>query len=635
MSVTFELILEQNEAFGESAFIGGTALADFDGDGRIEIVAGPFTLPVGPFHDIKVYERQDDGTFVDIYLSLFGDGFAPLVRDGISISTADLNGDGFNDLVVANDAFGPDDQDAVALSDGQGGLINATFEFRQDGGPTHDLAVGDFDGDGRMDVFFSKFTGGSSHFISIDSAGNIESDSIDIEPEVNQFSAVIGTDIDGDGVDEIILGINEGIDPTGNSVIVNIVNGTAVGTDLPDWHSLTGRTDDGVAILDVEVFDANDDGREDILFVGSNRLLHGFDFQLLTQNANGSFTDSTADFFSITDFHTAVPSGEFAAGVEIADLDADGDLDLYLLVDFPFGDRIFFREGDKFVLGEQEFDFEGVGAVVGDVDGDFSPEIFTFSQFNIRGFDNGLQGLPVTEEGVFITGEFSEGTTGADTFNGGNLIDSVSGGNGNDALNGGGGADILNGDRGADILSGGSGGDSLNGGNGNDSIRGDGGSDSILGGGGKDTIVGGGGKDTIEGGGGKDTIEGSGGKDELDGGGGNDLVEGGGGKDVLAGGRGKDTLNGGGGRDDIAGGKGSDLLSGGNGRDTFHFERGSGNDVIEDWRDRQDLIEIDGASFGELTISQIGDDTLIRYTNIRITVEDADADLFTTADFIF
>ena len=264
MPATFDFILEQNEASGEGALISGTALADFDGDGRIEIVAGPFTFPIEPLHDIKVYERQDDGTFVDIYLSLLGDGFAPLVRNGVRISTADLNGDGFNDLVVANDAFGPSDQDAVALSDGKGGLINATFEFRQDGGPTHDLAVGDFDGDGRMDVFFAKFTGGSSHFISVNSDGSIESDSIDIEPEVNEFSAVIGADIDNDGVDEIILGINNGIDPMGGSAIANVVNGAAVGTDLPDWQSLTGRTAGGVAILDVEVFDANNDGRKDI-----------------------------------------------------------------------------------------------------------------------------------------------------------------------------------------------------------------------------------------------------------------------------------------------------------------------------------------------------------------------------------
>jgi hypothetical protein len=57
--------------------------------------------------------------------------------------------------------------------------------------------------------------------------------------------------------------------------------------------------------------------------------------------------------------------------------------------------------------------------------------------------------------------------------------------------------------------------------------------------------------------------------------------------------------------------------------------------VIEDWRDRQDRIDIDGATFDDLIINQVGDNTLIRYTNIRITVEDSDAELFTAADFIF
>ena len=57
--------------------------------------------------------------------------------------------------------------------------------------------------------------------------------------------------------------------------------------------------------------------------------------------------------------------------------------------------------------------------------------------------------------------------------------------------------------------------------------------------------------------------------------------------------------------------------------------------MILDWRDRQDRIEIDGAALDDLTISQVGDNTLIRFANIRITVEDADADLFTAADFIF
>lgn len=601
MPAVFNQILEQNIAFGERAFIGGTAFADFDGDGRIEIVGGPFTLPLGPFHDINILERQDDGTFENIVLEIF-DGRAPLVRDATNIVVADLNGDGFDDLIVANNADGSNDFDAVGLSNGRGQLVDATFEFEQLDGPTNDIAVGDFDGDGRQDIFFAKLGSGSSHFVSVDSQGNFESNSIAIPDGVNELGAVTAADIDGDGRDEVIAGVNQGVDPEGRNAIGQVVNGAITGVDLPVWQSLTGRTDtgDGVAVLDVEVFDANNDGRLDILFVGASaQTIQGFDFQLLTQRSNGTFKDSTADFFTASDFNAAVPSTEFAPGVEIADLDADGDLDLYLLVDFPFGDRIFFREGNQFVLDDREFDVEGVGAAVGDVDGDFSPEIFTFSQFNIRGFDNGLQGLPVTEDGVFVDGELIDGDSGANAITGTNRVDVISGGGGADSLNGGGGNDVLSG------------------------------------GGGKDLLIGGGGKDTLKGGGGKDELNGGGGKDLLEGGGGKDALNGGGGKDVLDGGGGKDILNGGGGRDDIDGGRGRDFLSGGGGRDTFHFERGSGKDVIEDWRDGQDKIAIDGASFDALTILQRGDDVLIRFSNFQVEVENANANQFTAADFIF
>ena len=95
------------------------------------------------------------------------------------------------------------------------------------------------------------------------------------------------------------------------------------------------------------------------------------------------------------------------------------------------------------------------------------------------------------------------------------------------------------------------------------------------------------------------------------------------------------NLAGGGGKDLLAGGGGRDLLNGGGGRDTFHFQRGSGTDVIEDWRDGQDVIDINGAGFGDMTIIQHDVDVLIRFLNVQITVREADADLFTKADFIF
>lgn len=199
------------------------------------------------------------------------------------------------------------------------------------------------------------------------------------------------------------------------------------------------------------------------------------------------------------------------------------------------------------------------------------------------------------------------------------------------------GPDAQMGTEGADDLEGTTGADGIDGLGGNDVIDGLGGADTIFGSGGADTISGGGGKDVIFGNGGKDDLSGGGGKDRLDGNGGRDTLDGGGGNDALNGGGGKDDLDGGGGRDTLEGGGGKDELTGGGGRDFFLFSRGDGFDTITDFRDRQDRIMIDeGAeAFADLTITQIGDDALVRFANVRISVEDTDISALTAADFIF
>ncbi len=258
---------------------------------------------------------------------------------------------------------------------------------------------------------------------------------------------------------------------------------------------------------------------------------------------------------------------------------------------------IFERVGNKFIAGDRFGNFNA--AAIADIDGDFAPEIISIGGSGPNIFDSGLVGSPTTDTGVPINGLIADG--GGD----------------------------------ADFLSGTGDNDSLKGGGGKDKLEGLAGSDLLIGVGGADSLIGGGGKDTLEGGGGRDVLAGGGGKDLLAGGGGRDLLNGGGGRDFLDGGSGKDTLVGGGGKDDINGGRSKDFLTGGGGRDTFHFQSGSGTNVIEDWRDGQDVIDINGAGFGDLTIIQHDVDVLIRFLNVQITVREADADLFTAADFIF
>ncbi len=178
--------------------------------------------------------------------------------------------------------------------------------------------------------------------------------------------------------------------------------------------------------------------------------------------------------------------------------------------------------------------------------------------------------------------------------------------------------------------------DQINAGRGNDRVQGKDGDDRIKGGGGNDVLVGGRGDDLIFGNGGNDTLRGNAGNDDLRGGGGQDRLSGGGGDDNLNGGRGSDFLNGGGGDDTLIGSRGDDTLKGGQGEDTFVFTSNDGADVIKDFQQGSDLIQINGAgALADLSIDQIGDDAVIAFGNLIITVEDQNADLLGNSDFIF
>lgn len=119
-------------------------------------------------------------------------------------------------------------------------------------------------------------------------------------------------------------------------------------------------------------------------------------------------------------------------------------------------------------------------------------------------------------------------------------------------------------------------------------------------------------------------LSGKGGNDRLFGLAGADTLNGGGGNDRLTGGAGGDTLNGGG---------GNDTLTGGGGADTFVFGPGGGDDLVRDFADGTDLLQIQGHSggFASLAITDDSGDRLITHDGGTIRL-DGDAGLGLTAD---
>lgn len=181
--------------------------------------------------------------------------------------------------------------------------------------------------------------------------------------------------------------------------------------------------------------------------------------------------------------------------------------------------------------------------------------------------------------------------------------------------------------------------DRLFGGAGDDSIRGFGGADLIYGGDGKDVINGHNENDTIYGEAGNDVLTGNAQDDYLDGGEGNDRLFGGLDNDTLVGGAGNDQLEGGSGDDVLDGGTGRDTLTGGTGADVFVFDWGGKADVITDFEDGIDLLDLSGrmaTNIEDLRLLQNGMDALIGFeTGATLTLENFDIANLDVSDFIF
>lgn len=151
---------------------------------------------------------------------------------------------------------------------------------------------------------------------------------------------------------------------------------------------------------------------------------------------------------------------------------------------------------------------------------------------------------------------------------------------------------VIAGNSGDNELDGAAGDDMLIGSEGNDDLEGGSGDDTLCGGDDNDTLEGGSGEDKLDGGSGDDVLAGGSNDDHLDGGEGNDDLEGGSGDDNLQGGAGNDQLNGGSGDDTLEGGEGNDTLDGDAGDNTFVFGNNSGADVVKDFNEKRDILEI-------------------------------------------
>ncbi len=223
-----------------------------------------------------------------------------------------------------------------------------------------------------------------------------------------------------------------------------------------------------------------------------------------------------------------------------------------------------------------------------------------------------------------------------DNLTGNSNSNTITGGEGADQIDGGNGNDIIDAGQGADFVHAGSGEDTVLGGDGEDLLFGGDGRDTISGGGGRDIIYGGASDDSIFGGDGSDMIFGDAGNDSIHAGSQSDIVGAGAGNDEVHGGGGSDVIDGGAGNDRLTGGAGNDRLNGGAGADVFVFntlEESLGNDTIVDFSRDDDVLELSGVTYDDLSFIESEDSISIEWHNGSVTLESIN--FVTVSDFMF